>query len=78
MEQRELLLLEKYAAVNPELKELWEDHILYEKQVEKLEAKAYRTPTGRRVCTPSSTAITNRKATNVVHRGQDPFGKSEA
>ena len=32
MEQRELLLLEKYAAVNPELKELWEDHILYEKQ----------------------------------------------
>ena len=41
MEQRELLLLEKYAAVNPELKELWEDHILYEK----LEAKAYRTPT---------------------------------
>ena len=36
MEQRELLLLEKYAAVNPELKELWEDHILYEKQVEKL------------------------------------------
>ena len=93
--QRELLLLEKYAAVNPELKELWEDHILYEKQVEKLEAKAYRTPTGRtdvktaernrslkgrRVCTPSSTAITNRKATNVVHRGQDIsfWTKSEA
>ena len=45
MEQRELLLLEKYAATNPELKELWEDHILYEKQVENLEAKAYRTPT---------------------------------
>ena len=31
MEQRELLLLEKYAAVNPELKELWEDHILYQR-----------------------------------------------
>ena len=45
MEQRELLVLEKYAAVNPELKELWVDHILYEKQVEKLEAKVYRTPT---------------------------------
>ena len=27
-----------------ELKDLWEDHILYEKQVEKLESKAYRTP----------------------------------
>ena len=78
MEQRELLLLEKYAAVNPELKELWEDHILYEKQVEKLEAKAYRTPTEEQTLKPSSTAITNRKATNVVHRGQDPFGKSEA
>ena len=44
MEQRELLLLEKYASVNPELKALWEDHILYEKQVEKLENKVYRTP----------------------------------
>ena len=44
MEQRELLLLEKYSAINPELKDLWEDHILYEKQVEKLEAKSYRTP----------------------------------
>ena len=52
MEQRELLLLEKYAAVNPELKELWEDHILYEKQVEKLEAKAYRTPTEEQTLKP--------------------------
>lgn len=44
MEQRDLLLLEKYASTHPELKELWDDHILYEKQVEKLEARAYRTP----------------------------------
>ncbi len=44
MEQHELLLLKKYAAVNPELKDLWEEHILYEKQIEKLESKAYRTP----------------------------------
>ena len=41
MEQRDLLLVEKYAATHPELKELWEDHILYEKQVEKLEARTY-------------------------------------
>lgn len=44
MEQRELLLLEKYAAVDPELKSLWDDHILFEKKVEKLESRAYRTP----------------------------------
>ena len=45
MEQRETDLLEKYAPQDPELKELWDDHVLYEKQVEKLEAKAYRSPT---------------------------------
>lgn len=45
MEQREIELLEKYASNDPELKELWEDHVLYEKQVAKLEAKGYRTPT---------------------------------
>ena len=30
---------------DPELKSLWEDHVLYEKQVGKLEGKAFRTPT---------------------------------
>lgn len=45
MDQHELDLLEKHAATDPELKSLWEDHVLYEKQVEKLESKAFRTPT---------------------------------
>lgn len=45
MDQHELDLLEKYAAKDPELKSLWDDHVLYEKQVEKLESKSYRTPT---------------------------------
>jgi len=45
MDQHEIDLLEKYAPTDPELKSLWEDHVLYEKQVEKLESKAYRTPT---------------------------------
>lgn len=44
MEQRDLLLLEKYAPSNPELQDLWDDHILYEKQIEKLETRIYRTP----------------------------------
>ena len=39
MDQHELELLNKYAATDPELKSLWEDHVLYEKQVEKLEGK---------------------------------------
>ena len=45
MDQQELNLLETYAATDPELKSLWEDHVLYEKQVEKLEGKAFHSPT---------------------------------
>lgn len=45
MDQHELEMLETYAATDPELKSLWEDHVLYGKQVEKLEHKAFRTPT---------------------------------
>lgn len=45
MDQHETALLEKYSVNDPELRELWEDHVLYEKQVDKLESKPYRTPT---------------------------------
>lgn len=45
MEEREIQLLERFAPNDPELKELWDDHVLYEKQVDKLEAKGFRTPT---------------------------------
>ena len=45
MDQHEMELLEKHLATEPELKSLWEDHILYSKQVEKLENKSFRTPT---------------------------------
>lgn len=38
-------IVEKHASQDPELKSLWDDHMLYEKQIEKLESKAYRTPT---------------------------------
>lgn len=44
MEEHDLKRLEKYAANDPELKTLWEEHMLYEKQIEKLKAKPYRTP----------------------------------
>ncbi len=45
MEQREKELLEKYAPTDPELQDAWDDHLLYSKQVTKLEAKHFRTPT---------------------------------
>ncbi len=44
MDQRERALLEKYAPLDEELRTLQGEHALYEKQLEKLESKAYRTP----------------------------------
>lgn len=44
MDQQELDLLEKYAPGDPELKSLWDDHLIYEKQIEKLEEKKILTP----------------------------------
>lgn len=44
MDQRERELLEKYGAQDEELRQLQGEHALYEKQLEKLEAKPYRTP----------------------------------
>jgi uncharacterized protein YdcH (DUF465 family) len=44
VEAKEYALLEKLAPTHPELKSLWDDHILYEKQLEKLEGKSFLTP----------------------------------
>ncbi|MDR2488155.1 MAG: DUF465 domain-containing protein [Desulfovibrio sp.] len=44
MERKELELLEKLAPDHPDVKVLWENHILFNKQLEKLESKAYLTP----------------------------------
>ncbi|MGE4299829.1 MAG: DUF465 domain-containing protein [Desulfovibrionaceae bacterium] len=49
MEQRDLDLLEKYSAQDPELKLLWEEHTLYEKQLDKLESKPFLTPQEEKV-----------------------------
>lgn len=37
-------LVDKYAAIDPEVKTLWEEHVLFKKQIEKLESKVSRTP----------------------------------
>ena len=44
MDQRERDLLEKYAPQDEELRALQGEHVLYGKQLEKLESKPYRTP----------------------------------
>ncbi len=44
MEQRDLDLINKYAAAEPELKSLYDEHIAYEKILEKMESKPYLTP----------------------------------
>jgi uncharacterized protein YdcH (DUF465 family) len=49
MEPRELELIDKYSEKNAELKILWEEHQLYEKQLDKLEKKAYLTPSEEQV-----------------------------
>ncbi len=45
MENQDRELLEQLAQKDPELKELWDEHLLYSKQVSKLEGKSFRTPT---------------------------------
>ena len=44
MDIREQGLLEKYAPLDEELRNLHGEHVLFGKQLEKLEAKGYRTP----------------------------------
>lgn len=44
MEQYELELIAKYGEKDEELKKLWEQHLEYEKEVERLENKPYLTP----------------------------------
>ncbi len=44
MEKSDLELIAQLSDNDPAVKTLWEEHLLYEKQLEKLEKKGYRTP----------------------------------
>lgn len=44
MDPKEMELIEKYSAEDNELKNLWEEHKLYEKQLDKFESKPFLTP----------------------------------
>ena len=45
MENADLTLIEKYQEQDPELKALWEQHVEYEKILEKFEGRPYLSPT---------------------------------
>lgn len=44
MEARDLEILEGHLEKDEELKTLWEEHILYKKQIDKLEGKSFLNP----------------------------------
>lgn len=44
MDAHELELINKHAVNDEDLRSLWNEHQLFEKQLEKLEGKSYRTP----------------------------------
>ncbi len=45
MEANDLELIEKYGAEDTQLKALWDQHTVYGKMLDKLEAKSYQSPT---------------------------------
>lgn len=45
MEPRDLEIIEQFSAEDMELKSLWDQHVVYEKMLEKLEGKSYLSPT---------------------------------
>ena len=44
MDTKELELVEKLAPQHADVKTLWDEHVLYEKKLEKLESKPFRSP----------------------------------
>lgn len=44
MDQRDLELIGKYAEADPELKSLYEEHVAFEKILDKMEGKPFLTP----------------------------------
>lgn len=45
MEAKDLELIVKYGAEDTQIKALWDQHIVYEKMLDKLESKTYLSPT---------------------------------
>ncbi|WP_419787777.1 DUF465 domain-containing protein [Pseudodesulfovibrio sp.] len=45
MESDDIKLIEKYGTEDVQLKSLWDQHVTYEKMLEKLESKSFLSPT---------------------------------
>lgn len=45
MEANDLELIKKHEGEDPQIKALWDQHVVYEKMLEKLESKTYLSPT---------------------------------
>ena len=45
MESKDFELMQKYASEDAQVKALWDQHIIYEKMLDKLESKTYLSPT---------------------------------
>ncbi|SHN70412.1 DUF465 domain-containing protein [Desulfovibrio litoralis] len=44
MDLKDRELLEKVSKIDPEVKSLWDDHVIYEKKLQVLEAKPFLSP----------------------------------
>jgi uncharacterized protein YdcH (DUF465 family) len=44
MDKRDIDLIEQHIGDDGELKVLWDEHLEFERQLEKLESKSFRTP----------------------------------
>ena len=45
MEANDLELIKMYEGEDAELKALWDQHVVYEKMLDKIESKSYQSPT---------------------------------
>ncbi len=48
MEERDIKIVEQYSSTDPELKALWEEHMLFKKQLAKYKEKPFLTPSEER------------------------------
>ena len=69
MESQDIDLLTKHADQNEELKALWEEHQLYEQQLEKLEKKAVPHPRRSQGGDGNQKEEAQRENKNSVHLG---------
>ena len=71
------IFLEKRSGKIPNSKSLWDDHLLYEKQIEKLESKSFRTHRNNNPssCSKAEAGGQNQKLMDILDRLKEEQGK---